>query len=360
MSLLTFSRSRGAARLGLVLVLAATLGCGPRDTLLHGVEPSPDGSGLQLSAMMPRCGCITLQSVGTDNQAIELVSKIHDTEIGSLLLPAGEGVRVGFDWAGAENNVVYTIEGYHLKPNGRGGFIRAPQPLTPLSAYLERSNHTDVVCRASDCAFGTLRMDRELNAASVGGQPASRQAGVEYMNGGQQIWAASSPNSSGCMMITNINPAAKPVILRSALHAQDEGSMEIGWDSTTSRQPVVLVGFDSAGTEEEDYYLLTALAIDASGNAGADQALATKASTRAVRAEDHIRIVGQMDRLECSAEGAVLWLPAPPGMTPEPGSTTSPTQVSVTCPFGSLAMREIVTREGVTAAAPPAIAKRSQ
>ena len=360
MSRLTWPRGRNAGRLWLVVMLVGAIGCGPTDQLLHGVRQQADGSGLELSAMMPRCGCITLENLGTGSQTIELVSRLHDADVGSLVLPAGERVRIGYDWAGPSNDDVYQVEGYLMTPNGRGGFTRAELPLAPLSTYVERSGNSDVVCRASDCAFGTLRMDRAMNASAIGGQPASRQSGVEFMNGGQQLWAASAPASCGCMMIMNINPAGKPVIVRSALHSRDLGVLEVGWDSAAPRQPLVLLGFDSAGTEDGDYYLLTTMAIDENGNVGADESVASQMATRAVRAQDYIRIVGQMDSLECSAEGAVVYLPAPPELPPGPGETVSPTQIAVTCPFASLGMREIVQRQAEVAAQPPPAAKRSQ
>jgi hypothetical protein len=321
------------ARFGIVLMLAGVMGCGPKDELFHGSAPSANGAWLDIASLMPSCGCMTVHNLATD-APIELVSSLHTTELGTHRLNANQETRVGFDWGGPDNDDSYTLEAYRLEPDGRGGMARAKTPLTPIFDFVETSAITDVDCKKMDCPFGTLAMDRVINSPTAGGQPVIRRTGVDYASDGQQISAASSPNSCGCMLLSNISPDKQAVTLRSTFHASNEGSMEIAWDPAATRQAVALVGFDWAGTEEEDRYLLSAI------GANDGTALKNDRSTRQLRVQDFVQIVGRMDQLECSAEGAVLRLPAPAGMPIAPGETAPPTQIAVTCPFGSLSMNE--------------------
>lgn len=331
---------RQHARLSMVLALAGLMGCGPRETLVHGLYALPDGTGVTVNSLMPHCGCMSIRSrERAGSQPIELVSWLQATEIGSFILQPEAEARFGYDWGGLDNSDTYTIEAYRLEPDGAGGYRRAANPMTPFFDFIENRGTNDADCKKMDCSFGTLRMDRVVNEGTAGGQPVTKRDGVDYTAGGTQIAASASPGTCGCMLISNSSPDKKAVTLRSSFHARQEGVMEIPWDASTERQPVFLIGFDWAGTEDQDRYLINALGVSENANVIGDP-------TKTLVAQDYIRIIGQMDQLECSADGAVLNLPrptAPLGSAPPPDvvpSQATASQFQVTCPFGTLSMRE--------------------
>jgi hypothetical protein len=133
------------------------------------------------------------------------------------------------------------------------------------------------------------------------------------------------------MLISNRNKDRKPIRVRSSLHGQVRGEIPLDWDpsepATTegdaigSFQPTHLVGFDWAGTENEDIYILSVIGEGQKGGPAGTPASQT------LRAQDFIRIVGQMPELRCQEDGAVFKLPIPGG-----GS------FDVTCPFAGLNM----------------------
>lgn len=308
-------KRHGGARIGLVLLLSSLMGCGPKETLFHGVAPSADATYFDLASLMPGCGCVTMRNIAS--MPVEMVGTHHVTEVGALVMTPGAETRFGFDWAGGANDDTYSVEAYPLEPDGKGGMRRGAKPLVPVTDYLLPTWETQTDCKRMDCPFGAMGMNRMVHASTAGGQAIDRRFGVDYTAGGSQIAAKSTANSCGCMVMSNISLDKAAVTVRASLHSRSTGVMELPWEDGADRQPLVLVGFDWAGAEEEDRYLLTAV----------DRA------TRQLRVQDFVHIVGQMDQLECSAEGAVLRLPAPPG-------AEVTTQSTVTCPFGRLAMNE--------------------
>lgn len=315
------------ARLGVVMTLAMTLGCGPHENLVHGVSFRADGAGVDLSALEPNCGCVTLRNKSAST--VELVSRYHDKEVGALVLAPGPSSQIGFDWGGSAIADQYTVEVW-----GRQGETRTKR-LVPFGDYIEGGNMVAAKCQEMECPFGSLSMDQAVSASTAGGQPVEVADGVDFMAGGQQVKVVSVIGSCGCMLISNRSKERKLIRVRASLHGQVTGEIPIEWDksepATTegdaigSFQPTQLVGFDWAGTENEDIYILSVMGEGQKGGPAGTPA------SQALRAQDFVRIVGQMPELRCEDDGAVFKLPVPGGGSFE-----------VTCPFAPLNMNSKV------------------
>ncbi len=98
-------RSRRALMCLLVVGGLASASC-RYETIWSGVEFQDDGR-LKLAAEDPLCGCLTIANISGKDLA--LLSRFHGTRMGSTVLKAGAKLSFRFDWAGQENDDVYTI-----------------------------------------------------------------------------------------------------------------------------------------------------------------------------------------------------------------------------------------------------------
>ena len=97
-------------RVLMLLLVAGGLGSAScrYQTIWSGVEFQDDGR-LKLAAEDPLCGCLTIVNVSGKDLALR--SRFHGTTMGNTTLKAGAKLGFRFDWAGQENDDVYTIEG---------------------------------------------------------------------------------------------------------------------------------------------------------------------------------------------------------------------------------------------------------
>lgn len=347
MSLRAFA-SRGRRRAWPAMLLMVFVGCGPSERLYHDARFTPDGAEIELAALMPGCGCVTLASTGAAGGAdIEVVARLEGTEVGSMVLSPQKPERVRYDWAGASNEDRYRIAAYRRVQASDGTMQRSQDPLVPIGNYVAKGGVVESNCRDSMCTFGLLHMDQALNANIGQNEVDVRQRGVDYTSGGQQLSVASSPMTCGCMAVQNVSPQSGPVHIRATLGGEDRGIITLPWTVTDGPQPIMLVGFDWAGAFSEDLYVLSVAGLgDRISTESPGQMSGTFFTQTSLRARDYINVIGQIDQLQCSDEGSVMWLPT---KSPDVGTGGSadapavdvPSEVPIVCPFGTIRMNKM-------------------
>lgn len=340
--------SRGRRRAWPAVLLMIFVGCGPSEQLYHDARYTPEGGEIELSALMPGCGCITLASTpAVGNEEIELVARLEGTEVGSMVLSPQKPQRVRYDWAGASNEDRYRIAAYRRVTGSDGTKQRSEAPLVPIGDYVFKGGVVESNCRDSLCTFGLLHMDQALNANIGQNEVDVRQRGVDYTSGGQQLSVASSPLTCGCMAVQNVSPQSGAVHIRASLGGEDRGIITLPWTATAGPQPIMLVGFDWAGTFSEDLYVLSVAGLgDRTSTESPGQMSGTFFTQTSLRARDYINVIGQIDQLQCSDQGSVMWLPTKSpdvgtGAVSTAAAVDVPSEVPIVCPFGTIRMNKM-------------------
>lgn len=344
----------GVRRRWPTLLLVAFVGCGPSQRFFHDARYTPDGAAIEMAALMPNCGCVSITSVARPpaeptldegTGVIEIVASFHGAELGVTRLAAGQSERVKYDWAGADDPDRYLLSAYAVTGEGRRG-----ARLTPISRYVELGLQTESRCRESTCAFNLLHMDRAVHGTIAQGEVGRRQQGVDFTSGGQLLGAVASPQKCGCMVIQNINPERSTVHVQATFSGQLMGRLDIPWVPDVAQQPVRLLGFDWGGPLARETYVLSVIGLGELPGGVAPAPPAGSVSQRLLRIQDYVNVLGQMDQLDCAPDGAVMWLPLPTDATTPPAGTTRETGYPVTCSFDTIHMNRMakVLRPGAT------------
>ena len=319
-------KSRRVARDWLAIVLcAAVSGCGNRETLYHGAEIDPDGGHFDVAALMPQCGCMTLamSDEASGVEQIQVVTRFHGAEIGALPLSAGESQRVAFDWAGPENTDVYEILAFEMDQDGDGLYQRAAAPSPLVASLLSVSDVVEGTCRTNTCAFGPLNLHsayvvEEIETADTA------QSSVAFVSNGELV-RISSPGRCGCMILQNVS-ANESLTLRSEWNGTQVGVHPLPWLENVPEQPLEMIGFDHAGPAQQDQYTVTVEHVDQAAERARDLQI-RQLGSGGVSASANVRLVGFLDDLTCTAEGAVFEL--------------SDTTETILCEFGTLNLNQM-------------------
>jgi hypothetical protein len=219
---MSFRRIRDARWLRVVCAaIVLSTGCGPRDQFFHGARVLSDGSAVEVAALMPNCGCMTLRTHATDqvpttafgnrnvpvtranNKAynfdtIVLRSYLRGNAVGQTEMKFGASVVERFDWAGVGEDDRYEVRAFAMLLNAAKD---EPQELPlVIPNYLDVTS-TDTPCGQTLCGFGELALSKATNGRLGQNQVEARQRGVHKTNGGQLIEAVASPNLCGCMIL---------------------------------------------------------------------------------------------------------------------------------------------------------------
>ena len=111
-----------------------------------GVQYLEDGR-IQLASEEPQCGCLTL--INTSSMPITLTASYHGTRTGKVVLQPGERLSTRYDWAGAENDDVYILDG-----TGRNG---EHVDLRKTVQFEGQDRIQD--CATIECELGDLNMN---------------------------------------------------------------------------------------------------------------------------------------------------------------------------------------------------------
>ena len=141
------SRRLGA---GLLVIAAAVTGCRHQPPP-SGAQFEPDGRGVQVSALQPRCGCLTLRNASDGD--ILLRSALHERTLGETVLRQGGTLSVQFDWAGADVRDRYRLEGFDASG--------ARLPLRGRIVIVDAGG-ANQPCGEAACEYGPLAMDAAL------------------------------------------------------------------------------------------------------------------------------------------------------------------------------------------------------
>lgn len=333
--------ARRGWRWPIVALLTFSLaGCFNNETLFHGARYSRDGKTLELASLMPSCSCTTVSSKVKND--ILLVSRLHGIQMGELLLKPDDPVRFRFDWAGPSTEDTYQITAYDYKGGARGAEITGLKDQLHVDPDI-----SSISCNSSSCPFGALSMNHAW-AEQLGQSGAEMyDVGVSMMHAGKSMAANTMPGTCGCMMLRNTS--SRSVELRARLHGRDRGLLVF------PPGEMVGIGFDYAGDNPDDVYIVDALLEGADPNApnqssnaplpaapGSAKRTTAGNESIALTLSDYVQIVGQINGVECPHSGA---------------SETDSVRLAlngaqVLCPFGPLRMNERLT--GVNGALMPA------
>jgi hypothetical protein len=275
-----------AASLCLTLTM---MGCSNVEHISHGRQFTKEGK-VEVGALMPSCGCISLQNTTPNKVAIE--SYFFGIRRGSLMLAPGEVTRALFDWAGSENSDVYELVAYNAGPDGTGREQARAQDV--LREFAPASS---TPCADRECPFGQLAMNRMLETEEV----EQRQTARRGVNFSSVIEASAPLDECGCMVLKNISD--KTVTLRATLHGAETGQMDLAAGATAP------VPFDWSGNLDTDVYT-----VEAVGAAAANQPPPVpdvtapvgdgQRTAMTIRLKQYIEITGTFVGMTCKAHEA--------------------------------------------------------
>lgn len=301
--------TRGSSRAGATVVLIASIAlsaCGNHARVEHGVRISPDGNYIIATGREPSCGCMMMKNRGKKEQLIK--ASLFGVETGEQILQPDALLRVQFDWAGPENSDFYqiavfdTVEGRQTKDLTKGSQDAWDKGhLSRIKDYLDISSAADIEVPCNEtCEFGSLGMNRVYNAHLRQGGVETHEPGVHVRKNGHVIEAAASSSEQramcGCVLLRNISE--HDVTLESTLHGIELGRM------TIPKRQQRAIAFDDAGGRPNDVYTIAAVSVDAMApTGGAGVAGQSSNGPGALRIADYLRVIGQLDLMECVVTG---------------------------------------------------------
>ncbi len=301
-----------------------------RDTILHGVSYSEDREKIEISSVMPRCGCVSLVKNSDEHPSIVLKSSLHGDPLGTVVLQKEE--RVQFDWADSDNVDRYDIRAY----------TDSDELLTPIEDYVTFGEVTQLSCRESLCVFGTLALNQAWTTAGVGQGEQVPVRGVNFTRKGQVLAVSSSTGQCGCMLLRNVSQPPVSILLISQHHRRRIGSLVLKPDED------VAIGFDWGGDIAEDQYsIIGREVLDANGNgeadpatrapmeSGADPSMALTQGLMTLQLTDYMAVVGRLDEMECNKMSVAGTVPSTSGGTEE-----------LICSYGTLQLRQVTDSGG--------------
>jgi len=105
------------------------------------------------------------------------------------------------------------------------------------------------------------------------------------------------------VVLENISNQA--IRLKASYHGVDEGVMLLPGGAGEDR--FAFIGFDWAGSLEEDVYTLSAVgATTPPTQKERPEAMSSTSNTKFLKISDHVRVTEEMNFLPCNAEGAVM------------------------------------------------------
>lgn len=280
------------------------------------VERIPSGRGftpdhtMWVASLPPSCGCISLEN--KTGKKVYLESTFYGVARGFMLIEDQAVHRVLFDWGGPLNSDRYELVPYEADAAGR------PQRDRRLDAQATLAEFAPVAataCNDRDCAFGTLAMNRMLEAEEEAERDTARR-GVNFSN----VIEASAPlGQCGCMVLRNFS--TKRVTLRSTLHGAQTGQITMDPGST------VPVPFDWSGNLDSDVYLVEA--VDATSPDEVARALEPNMQAHktamTIRLKQFVEITGTFVGMQCTATESEFIVA---GHVPADAA-----QVSIKCPW---------------------------
>jgi hypothetical protein len=112
-----------------------------------GVHLVDGGQQIELASVQPTCGCVVLENI--TKETIRLKAGYHGTDEGVMPLPGGSGddrfTFIGFDWAGALEEDVYTLSAVSMTATPDEIMNRDVQKSTSNTKGLKISDHVRVI-----------------------------------------------------------------------------------------------------------------------------------------------------------------------------------------------------------------------
>jgi hypothetical protein len=112
-----------------------------------GVHLVSGGQQIELASVQPTCGCVVLENITTET--IRLKASLHGMDEGVMSLPGGPSNQrfafIGFDWAGALEEDVYTLAAVSSTTSGNEETTHEVQRSTSNTKVLKISDHLRVI-----------------------------------------------------------------------------------------------------------------------------------------------------------------------------------------------------------------------
>ena len=316
-----------------VIALALSLAGCNSEVLFHGAKLTDGGAIMSVASLMPSCSCMTISAKQQTGDVV-VISRRHGIETGRFLLRPGEPRRFRFDWAGSTNADVYHMSAYS-PVNGAPG-----QQLTPVDDYIKfEEDLVDVPCASQSCPFGLLNMNQAY-AEQLGQAGTENYAvGSSFIRGGKAIVLNTPAGTCGCVMLRNTSRTA--IELRSSLHGRNGGKLTFPAGATLG------IGFDFAGDNPDDVYLLEATPVGAQRSVREDES-GKVAGALSASIADFVTMYGQFDGLSCPLDARA----------PNAAVAVTVNGTTSICPFGDLRMNERAAQAQAAAddGTPPAAA----
>jgi hypothetical protein len=239
----------------LLCLLTAFTSCARREKVHHGVEVVDGGMRLRV-ASLGSCGCVTLQNKTKEpREAIALVAAFKGAGIGVQVLEPDKSVRARFDWAGRDGDDVYDIIAYSVTRKVKdkaGKDTDANVRVNFAETSIDVGGVIDTRCNDEDsCEYGSLNMNRA--AAAPAGQDAvqTSQRGVHAVKDDEVLEVAAARERCGCVVLRN--ESSESLYLTATLRGTPVGGMRLVPNADR------YIGFDWAGDLGQDIYVISAL-----------------------------------------------------------------------------------------------------
>jgi hypothetical protein len=286
---------------------------------------------LRLAATMPQCSCLTLSARKERSSAgkvADLISRLTTGHLAKEKTPdldhlalvvrrrgvvGADKVRVlsslqnqwifAFDWAGAELGEYYALQGYETEAKDNTHIKEGSAPVD-LSAIFDMNATEPRSCQTITCPFDDLEMDAALGTNIGQNEIETAFTGVRIGRANRVIEAQATgkyrgaPGDCGCMLLQIISA---PVRLTASLNASQLGDLTF-----TEKDTLVAIPFDYATTRGSDFYVISASAIQdsvASNDVNLGGKIARSYTDRPIT--NYVRLVGQLDGMECRDDAAV-------------------------------------------------------
>jgi hypothetical protein len=266
------------------------------------------GNELRLAATMPSCGCLTLKPTGSAMPEMILAARLNDSpgwfSQVPLKKPFPEALVFAFDWAGSDLGDRYQIQAFQLPPQstasagpstttstepGSAATSSIPADARPLdmSAHFTMEALPQRSCDDLQCRFGDLGLNKAL-AQNVGQNAvASSFTGVRVGRNNRVIEAQATgrhrgaPGDCGCMLLDVFGlPADGKLTLTSSISTTSAGDLTF-----RNAGALVRIPFDYGATRGDDAYVIS-----------------VEGGERQIT--DYVRVLGQLDGMECSGSAA--------------------------------------------------------